>query len=172
MAALMLSGCVSKVTSIQQDLDSGLEKGEGYLLIGVDTNQQLDEIHISGWRSFILTESDLDKEQNYILFKAPAGEYRVRKVDINYFFGFRLNDDNWGFSVKPGVISYVGDLKVRTNRWSLIGEFELVNESSQALEYLEEKFPHLLSSRRVEYFGPGEDDFFRLAEGLQGGGES
>lgn len=169
--ALALSGCVSKVTSLQQDLDTGLESEEGYLLIGVDTNRQLDEIHLSGRRGFILTQSDLDEQENYILFKAPAGEYKISKVDINYFVGFRLNDDNWGFSVKPGVISYVGDLKVRTNRWSIHGEFALVNESSQALEYLENNFPHLLSSRQVAYYGPGDDDFFTLVEHFSDGGE-
>ena len=170
VATFLLAGCVTRVESIRQDLDTGLESEQGYMLIAVDSSRQLNEIHISGRHGFILTASDLAKGENYILFKAPAGEYEIKKIDINFFFTYKLLGDSWGFSVKPGVISYVGDLKVQTNRWTNVGSFELVNESSEALEFLEEKFPHLLSGRRVEYFGPGKDDFFQLAEKYSRGG--
>lgn len=169
--ALLLAGCVTRVQSIQEDFDSGLDVEQGYLLMAVDSHQRLNEIHIAGPHTFILTSSDLNRGSNYILFKAPAGEYEIKKIDINYFLAFKMKGDSWRFSVKPGVISYVGDLKVRINFWEQSGDFELVNESSEALEFLEENFPDLLSTRMVEYFGPGEDDFFKMAESKFEGAE-
>lgn len=162
--AVFLVGCVTRVESIQRDVDSGLESEQGYLLIAVDTNRELNEIHIDGPRNLVLTAADLDQDENYILFKAPAGEYEIKKIDLSKYFGFRLQRGDWTFSVQPGVISYVGDLKVRLNRFSFGGSFELVNEASEAQEFLERKFPSLISSREVHYFGPGEDDFFQAVK--------
>lgn len=37
----------------------------------------------------------------------------------------------------------------------------LLNKSSFALEYLERRFPNILTSRQLQYWGQGDDGFFK-----------
>ncbi|WP_346836810.1 hypothetical protein [Microbulbifer sp. SAOS-129_SWC] len=164
--SLMLSACVTRVDAIKRDKDIGLAKDEGYLLIAVDTNQQLEKIHIRGEKALILTADDLKSGTNYILTKVPAGHYKIRRVDFNSFYGYRLTGGIWGFDVEPNVISYVGTLDVVKNRWSLDARVELSNRSSEAMEFLEGNFPELSGIRSVKYCGPGEDDFFEIVKSV------
>ncbi len=75
-----LFSCAQQVTSISTDVDVKMEEGDGYLLIGVDTNRILREIYISGEKSLLLSSQDLKKGTNYILINVPAGEYQLERV--------------------------------------------------------------------------------------------
>lgn len=158
----LLGGCASEVTSIRDASEAKLNEAEGYLLLEVDTTHNLESIWISGAKNIKLTSADLRAGSNYILVNLPAGEYEIDRVDVNDFFYYRMENDMWGFSVQEDVISYVGNLTFEGHLWGLAGHFTLINRSSFALEYIEDNFPSLLESRRMEFRGPGDDDFFEV----------
>ncbi len=155
----LLTSCMNQVVSIKTDEDLPLTEKEGYLLLAVETDRKLNHIQIGGKKTIRLTNEDLRKGSNYILTNIPAGEYRIKKIEFSSYFGYRMGKGYWSFEVKPGVISYVGHLTIDFSNFGR-GFFELVNQSSLALEFLEGKFPNILKNRRVEYWGPGEDRFF------------
>ncbi|WP_444996508.1 hypothetical protein [Aliikangiella sp. IMCC44359] len=156
----ILTSCATRVSSIKLDQDIKLEQDEGYLLIEVDTKRSLYKILLTGQKKIYLTKDDLKAGSNYIFINLPAGDYQIERIYTNYYSRFSFKNEYWNFSVKPRMISYVGSLQVKANYWGGVASFELINNSSLALEYLEEKFPNVLENRLVEYSGPGEDRFF------------
>lgn len=160
LAAALVGSCATEVASIRDESRAALNEAEGYLLIEVDTTHNLDSISISGPKNIRLTSADLRAGSNYILVNLPAGNYEIDKVDLNNVFYYKLEDDMWEFSVRQGFISYVGNLTFQGSSWGLSGHFSLINRSSFALEYLEDNFPSLLESHRLEFGGPGSDGFF------------
>ena len=163
-----LFSCAQQVTSISTDVDVKMEEGDGYLLIGVDTNRILREIYISGEKSLLLSSQDLKKGTNYILINVPAGEYQLERVRFSRRTRVELSssDYHWKFNVAPGVVSYVGHLDVETQGFTwlyfsnLRSHLELENRSSDALVFMEENFPTILNNRWISYQGPGNDPFF------------
>ena len=147
---LPLYSCVSKISSVQHDKIATLEENIGYLFITIDTNINFSKFSISGTQKIQLEKPD---------------QYQVNQFGTQcgakYSFDSDEDEKLWSFSVMPGVISYVGEIRVRNLRY-LSSTFELINNSSLALEYLEEKYPKILANRVLEYHGPGVDSFFDL----------
>lgn len=162
IAAMLTSGCITEVSSIRTGDQASLQQGEGFLLLEVDTTHNIASIMIIGPKSILLTRADLRAGSNYILLNLPAGKYRIERVAFNDRYYFDMNDDLWRFAVEGGAISYVGNLTFRGFAYGLVPDFVLVNRSSFALEYLEDRFPGLLETHRLVFRGPGEDRFFGL----------
>ncbi|AOS95900.1 hypothetical protein AUP74_00429 [Microbulbifer aggregans] len=169
LATLLLQGCLSPVESIDEGQLDVLEAEAGYLLIAVDTNFNLDQIKLGGRKYLSLNRDDLQHGTNFILARVPAGKYRIISVHLNFLYAFKLDDENWRFEVTPGVVSYVGHLNVQNRLRNMTARIELENRSSEALEFLESNFPHLIDSEEVRYAGPGEDDFFLYVRSLERG---
>lgn len=83
---------------------------------------------------------------------------------ISNYASIEIDDGEfWTVDIRPGVINYVGNISVVSRGfWFRYSEIELVNKSSYALEFLEDKYPNVLSSRELHYGGQGEDDFLRI----------
>lgn len=160
---LLLLGCGATKNTISTDKDILASNKDGYLLMAVDTSLDLSTIRVFGRTSFTLSKDDLRKGTNYILLALPAGDYRFTKITIGRTY-FMLDDEIWDFSIKPQVISYVGDFSFE--RVSGGAHTSLENQSSLALEFLEKSFPNILAQRSVDYQGPGEDNFFEFAAQL------
>jgi len=111
----------------------------------------------------MFTSEDLKYGSNYLLAKLPAGDYRIERVRINKYSGFKLLGDVWDIEVVEGNISYGGNVRVNPNgpRYPI----ELINHSSGALEYIEQYHPGILTSHKLRYSGQGEDKFFKLVRG-------
>jgi hypothetical protein len=165
LCILLLSSCSAKISSIKSDKDEYLMISEGYLLLEISTNRNLEKILISGEKKIVLTRKELRAGSNYILTNLPAGDYQIEKVYTSAYFRFLFDEKIWSFHVEPNVISYIGTLEVRKS-W-FFSYFELINNSSLALEYLEEHFPNILGSRKIVYSGPGEDRFFDLVNDVK-----
>ena len=168
LSTLLLTACATKVKSIKSDRDINLKPNDGYLMLTVDTSVDLSRITIDGEKTIILTKSDLTAGSNHILITLPAGQYWFDR--IRFFIGLgeayvELERGMWDFQAKPGMISYVGKLKVKSSRWGKNTQYILINNSSQALEYLEENFANILKNRSVDYQGPGDDNFFKGVSG-------
>lgn len=167
---LLLTSCASHVTSIKKDVDVTLAPTEGYLMLAVDTNFDLKEIRLVGKTIILLTSEDLKSGSNYILVNLPAGDYHVKNIKLGQYIFNEFEKKLWGFKVKENVISYVGhlDMQSKGNYFSVNAKIQLLNKSSFALEYLEQNFSNILSNRQIQYFGPGEDDFFTTVIEAQG----
>lgn len=164
ITALLLNGCASTVTSIKQDKDITLSPDKGYLLLGIQTNLDLKSIRISGPQDIELSSKDIKEGSNYFLLDLDAGQYTLDQLKLDSYWRRKLTDEeHWKFDVAPGEISYVGHLEVITwGYWYPITKTELVNRSSEALEFLEKNFPTILTNRAINYGGPGQDGFFQF----------
>lgn len=162
IAMVLLSGCASTVTSIKQDQDKILTQEKGYLLLGIETNLDLKSIRINGPQNIELSSKDIKEGSNYFLLDLEAGKYTLDQVRLNKYWRRDLTDEeHWQLEVTPGKISYVGHLEVTTWGYSYpITKAELINRSSEALEFLEKTFPRILKNRPINYGGPGQDGFY------------
>ncbi|GAA0858306.1 hypothetical protein [Aliiglaciecola litoralis] len=163
-------GCAQTVTTLTEDSDI-IEPAKisdtGYLLMAIDTSSTLQELHISGEASLKLTSKDLRQGTNYILLNVEAGNYTLDKIVISNFRVAEFNNEYWSFRIKPGAINYIGEVYAHNVGWfDKTPRFELVNNASMALEFMEDKFQNILQSRKIIYAGPGEDNFFSLVDNV------
>lgn len=168
--ALLLTSCATQVTSIKSDQDKQLTENYGYLLLGVQTNSDLKELFINGPKNIKLTSQDIKRGTNYLLVDLEAGDYSLEKIKLDNYWRLDIDDtENWTFKISPDTISYVGHMEIkRASYWYGTSNLELVNRSSEAVEFLKKKFPNIYNKRTLNYGGPGEDSFFEFFQSLQG----
>ena len=171
LSVLLLSSCATSVSSIKSDA-TNVENAKslndrGYLLIGVETNRSLKNIFIIGEENIKLSHEDLRMGTNYILIDLAAGDYLISNIALNDYQKLLLDDkDNWRFEIKPKTISYIGHLELASRGFFNRGiRIELVNRSTEALEFMEDNFPTILSAQEMHFGGPSEDYFFRYLNG-------
>ena len=151
LAILLIQGCTPiTIQNIRIDNNAAISDKSGYLFLAVDTDQNLNSIALSGKYPLILGSRDLVNGMNYILAEVPAGKYSFKEVYLRSavpgytrYYSLKNTDKLWTFTIKPNAINYLGCFTVETkeNR----GHFEMLNEASVALEYLEEKYPSILA---------------------------
>lgn len=164
-----LNACTTQVTSLKQDQDVVSEANQGYLLLGIQTNRSLKSIEISGAQRIELSSKDVKRGTNYLLVDLKAGQYTIDRLLLDRSISVNLeNEEYWQFEVVPGQISYVGHLELVTRGFSIFtsNRSELVNRSSEALEFLADNYPNIFSSRKITYSGPGDDSFFSYLNSL------
>lgn len=161
---LLLNGCATTVTSMSQDTEVQLDNGYGYMLMAVNTNQPIQKMHISGPSDIVLTNKDLQKGTNYVIIPLPEGRYNIAKLELQLSkFEFE-ETEHWKFKVEKNTISYIGEVQAEFYGWfNSNARYELINRSTDALVFLEDKFPNLLSKNKVIYGGYGEDFFLEFA---------
>lgn len=163
---LLVSSCATSVSSIKNDAlsvnETNSNVSRGYLLIGVETNRDLKNIFISGMQTIKLSHEDLRFGTNYILIELAAGNYLIDSVALNNYQKLRLSDEeNWRFEIKPDTVSYIGHLELQSRGFfSFVSRVELVNRSTEAIEFMESDFPTILSARKMYFGGPSDDHFF------------
>ncbi len=167
--AVLLTACATNVQSLKEDKKIQLAAEEGYLFLGVRTDSALSKLIISGRKKVALTSDDLKQGSNYILINLPAGKYEISLIQAGRLKWITDDDDLWSFEVKPTVVSYVVDLEIERS-WRY-ARFALVNNSSRAYEFLEDRFKKIISETVVEYSGPGEDSFFKVVRENKVNGE-
>lgn len=151
------------VRSLNAQQKSELNKEEGFLLISVDSELQVRNFEITGKKDFRIHNLSNFQGSSYFIAAVPAGQYRIKNIHFGVLNSYMFDEEDglWSFKVKSGVVSYVGEMKIRkiSDRRS---SFELSNNSSSALEFLEQRHPDILSKRKVKYYGPGADSFFQI----------
>ncbi|TQV88404.1 hypothetical protein [Aliikangiella coralliicola] len=167
LVALLLNACATRVTSLKPNEVKQLEQDKGFILLGVETNRDLKLIKISGPQSIKLSSKDIKEGTNYLLVDLEAGTYTIDRVKLDDIFYMKFEEEeNWEFEILPGQISYVGHFEMSRRDsayfWRVYADAELENRSSEALEFLEEKYPELLKVHKVKYAGPGQDRFFEF----------
>ncbi len=146
-------------------------KDHGLVVIGVKSNTYFQEVIIAGPKTTKIDRALLKQADPYILVSLPAGNYEFSTINLNKNFYINLNFSestvDWTFDIKPGVITYVGDFVV-TSRAKYRYYSRLVNNSSAALQYLEEKHPKILEENQLVYAGTDKDYFFPYISKLKG----
>lgn len=159
---LILASCASRVNTVQSDTTKTIEKGEGYLLLGLSSNLHLEYIIIDGQSKIMFTKDDVRYNSNYLFTPLPVGEYRIKSVKTGRYSGYELLGDIWSFSVLPGTISYVGDFHFERRNWQ--NDMLILNRSSNAYAFMSERFPKILQGHSISYTGQKEDRFFELMQ--------
>ena len=168
--SIFLTGCASKVNIISSDLQVNLPSKMGYVLLPIYSNTSIFELRVSGSKYFKFDISDLRYKKNYLLIQLPEGKYSYSEIRLKKYTVINdFKSSLWDFTVKRGVINYVGDFNLTNhsktyNTYNLT--YEIHNNSSVALEYLEKEYPQITQSHQVVYGGPGEDDFFSYVDSI------
>lgn len=164
----LLSACAAEVSSLQEDKDKPLQQNSGYLLLSIDTSYDVKAIHISGPKDIVITHKELKEGTNFVLTDLPEGTYTMEKVELDRYWQATFKDQElWQFDITKQSINYVGHLELSRTYWFIGTNAELVNRSSEALEFMEQKYPSILGQRDLFYGGPGEDNFFSLLKSLE-----
>ncbi len=156
LSTTALFACSQQVTTVKTAHSAELAANNGYLLLSVDSSVDLEQLNISGQKSFFLGAADLSKGNHYLLVDLPAGDYQIDSVKLSQWWRLQLKAGYWNFSVHPGQISYIGELQLKGQAP------ELENRASMALQYLEKEHAKLLRSYQVRYSGPGDDHYFEF----------
>jgi hypothetical protein len=163
----LLSACSFKMVHVNEGAQPKLEPEHGLIVIGIKTNTPFKSIQIAGDSSSKIGLELLKQADPYFVATMPAGEYEFSRIWLNDFFYVRLNDEqNWSFKVKPNEITYIGDFMMR----KLGNGFYLsntLNNSTSALEFLEDKHSELLEKYQLSYAGSDKDLFFEYLEKLK-----
>lgn len=163
----LISGCATQITSIV-DGKTTISKDHGFLLLNIESNIDLKEIFLYGTEFISLTGKDIQAGSNYILVDLKAGEYTFTKIRLDNNWYINLEEEHWTVDINKGQVNYVGHLElVRARHSGRVSKVELVNRSSEALEYLENSYPSILAQHSVNFSGFGEDDFFTLASSMK-----
>lgn len=157
---LLLAGSAQ---AIIREVDPGevprLDADEGLLLAAIDSDVDSPVVRI--YREGI--NLDLRRVQgggaghSYRLYALPAGRYYWAGVmhDTRYNLP---KDPEFSFEVKPGVLNYPGDLRIRiSDAWR--ANVHVSNRGLPALDWLRAHHAALLRAQRFEYTGHYPDPF-------------
>lgn len=138
-----------------------LRADEGLVLVAIDSSIPLEAVHVrkDGGSMFgggILRR--LPAGRTLRLYVAPAGRYEWNRVST-YFGYYRFgNDAEYDFEVKPGRISYAGDLVFRPTGF-FSATVLVANRGLGALDWLQAEHAQLLAAHPFEYVGQYPDPF-------------
>ena len=162
---------------IPSSTTASLAEGRGYVVVHVDTNTVVDELHAG--RELI--GQALPAGQHIWLIELPAGRHAWTGVRITFrdhaktyrpeqFVG--LNEREFEFDVVEGRINYPGELVIRTDPksyrfavhrgragWVWNISIRNRNHSAMAIRRLAKTFDGLLASHPIRYAGTSGDGF-------------
>ncbi|WP_185976719.1 hypothetical protein [Catenovulum sediminis] len=148
-----------------------LSSKQGYLLLKIESASWLEKVQITGpERLAYQPESPKVNVDEYFLLPVKAGVYRVSEIKTGLLsfnteevFADIENESVWQFTIESGQINYIGDLYVNTHiAGALKVKNELVNQSSQAYQYIRQYQADLLSRYPMRYAGPGNDPYLKM----------
>ncbi|MFQ3249424.1 hypothetical protein [Glaciecola sp.] len=170
LLAMFLFACKSTVENIKVDNDLITSPDQGYLLIGIQTSHDLKSMLLTGQAGIELTHKDLSADADYILINLPAGDYKIRKIDLSKYFYLSFDEDLiWDFTIQAGKVNYIGHLEMFTRGYYRPSTYvDLVNKSSQALQFMQESYPTILNKRSLVFGGTGNDEFLTFVAEQQG----
>lgn len=138
-------------------------RGEGLLVLHIDTDLALSSIVISGATAV----ENLPVGVHTRIVAAPAGSYRWDRIlphpggrGIRY--QLPLFEDSWRFRVSSGRINYPGLLVLRKGGSGSVPHrvwIHTTDRSGMMLRRLEQAYPSLLERLPMTYSGRGRDEF-------------
>ncbi len=164
--ALVASLCTAPAEAIIRDIEPGvvpkLEAGEALLLLGVDTDVDLDTVRVIrvGANTDMKSLRGLDRGKRMQLLALPAGRYRWSSLELRHApVRYVAHDDEaFMFEVRPGRINYPGDIIYRS-RNETSGTLHFSNRGLAAMDWLQAQHPEVLATYVFEYTGLYPDPF-------------
>ena len=138
-----------------------LDSDEGLLVVAVDTTTPIAGVYMrkdgSVMKASVLKKIEAGRSSR--LMRLPAGRYGWHSVSTDFGSRFELADDpEFYFDVRPGTITYGGDLVYRP--YSLFrATIHSVNHALAALDWLESEHPQLYAHYSFTYSGHYPDPF-------------
>ncbi|MFZ2236346.1 MAG: prolyl oligopeptidase family serine peptidase, partial [Dokdonella sp.] len=166
MAGFAFASSATALSSVRSGSDPKLDADEGLLLVAIDTNIPLTAVHIRKDGNMLAAGvlANLPTGRTLRLYSAPAGKYRWSEIAMFSSFRYRFsNIPDYEFDVKPGRITYVGDLVFRPTGY-FGADIHLANRGLTALDWLETEYPAVFARYTFEYVGHYPDpfpDFYR-----------
>jgi len=138
-----------------------LRPGEGLVLVAVDSDLAVTSLTVSSEdKAFTGGKlQDIAPGHTAGLYVMPAGKYRWDRLNLAWVRWSLRDEPEFAFEVKPGQISYAGDLVFRNS-----DSFHVANRGLRALDWLESQHPKLLDQHGFQYVGHYPDafpDFYR-----------
>lgn len=148
-------------------VDSGelpeLRPDEGLLVVAVDSDTEVKWLSVKS-QARVFTGgklADIGVGYTVALYVLPAGQYRWDRLSLGWLYWSMRENTEARFEVKPGRITYAGDLIYRD-----FGRIRIANRGLRVLDWLEEKHPALLRKHDFEYVGYYPDPFPAYYRGL------
>ncbi|MFY2764704.1 prolyl oligopeptidase family serine peptidase [Arenimonas sp. MALMAid1274] len=133
-----------------------LRDGEGLVLVAVDSDLAVSSLtvksessHFTGGRL-----EEIGVGQTLGLYVMPAGKYRWDRLRLAWVQWTLRDDPAFRFEVKPGIISYAGDLIFRR-----ASRFHVANRGLRAMDWLEANHPQIAARHEFSYVGLYPDPF-------------
>ena len=169
MFSFGLAGVASALSSVRSGSDPNLDADEGLLLVAIDTNIPLTAVHVRKDGKMLAAGvlANLPTGRTFRLYSAPAGKYRWSEIAVFSSYRYRFSNlPEYEFEVKPGRITYVGDLVFRPTGY-FGADIHLANRGLAALDWLDVETNTDMAEFRADRFaaslGYGGTDAFRLA---------
>ncbi|MCJ8274486.1 MAG: hypothetical protein MJK04_34450 [Psychrosphaera sp.] len=152
VSALIVSGCATTTTNISDG--QNLVNNEGLVVTKFHTQWQSKKGSYANYLEFYFKKEGVDAvDASFVMSKAqdlkvvalPPGRYHWYKVLIGDYF---MNlDENDGFTVKSGQITYIGDIysSFGQQQFSLSGEASVSNNAEMIKNELQQSHPRLMS---------------------------
>jgi hypothetical protein len=154
---------------VTDDRPLDLEPNQGLLVIHIDSSFPIRRLQFG---TGLNAATDLRAGGYLALLAVRAGSYRWTTLEIpigtdGRYYRFRLRrDSDWNFKVKAGHINYPGQVIVRGDRSTLMGEGSLqgwtANRPALALEGLRKSHPTTLSRLPLANGRSVRDDFLKI----------
>lgn len=158
LAALPLSARDFKVKPGEMP---DLRPGEGLVLVAVDSDLAVTSLTVrSEDKAFTGGKlQDIARGHTAALYVMPAGKYRWDRLSLGWLRWSLRDNPEFVFEVKPGQLSYAGDLIFRGAE-----RFNVANRGLRAMDWLEAEHPGMLERYGFGYVGYYPDafpDFYR-----------
>lgn len=152
-----------------------LEAGEGFLVVGVDSNMPLSRVRVrkDGAMFGGGDMANVPEGRSLRLYALPAGRYEWAQLDPFRFFYYNLRDDpEFEFVVEAGKINYAGDLQFRAATVQ-DSRIHVSNRGLGVIDWLKKEHPTVYAGYPLAYTGLYPDpfpDFYRDEAAKAGAG--
>jgi dipeptidyl aminopeptidase/acylaminoacyl peptidase len=149
---------------------------EGLLLVAVDSNVDLNAVSVKKEGRLLSSGvlSNIKAGRSARLYVVPAGQYEWEQIRAFNSVRYVLKDDpEYRFEVRPGVITYGGDLVFRPQGW-FRASVHVANRGLRAMDWLEAQHPAVARQYAFTYSGHYPDPFpafYRAARAAGAPGE-
>lgn len=161
---LLLAFDASALRRIDPGKTPALKPDEGLLVVSVDTSVPINNVRFERVGSLLSAGvlNYLGVGRSVQLYAVPQGEYHWVRVTLAHNYAWRsyipLGDDpGFRFTVKPGQVTYAGDLVLRPRgrRWLV----HVSNRSLPIIDWVSAQHPALYAQYPLVYAGVYPDPF-------------
>lgn len=164
----------NQIINIEDNDDLLLDEDEGYLLLALETDEEIDSMIIKSDKfGGNLNFREVQPGHNIALIKLKAAHYHW---DASMYYGkkarvrFTYAKDEYDFRVEPGVINYPGTWNSTLHFTHSNKVYQIITKNnllSTELDQLENINPQIFENYDLKYQGKYQDNFFSFYKNLK-----